>query len=111
MLGSVAQTVGVVGVVAGMVGLCAWRAAADVPLLGPVLAALNPAAAIVATIQPEVALQETVVRSTGGMGAARTALIIGGLVSLVIHAAIIYGLVTAMTRNFDQTVRRLAGIK
>jgi ABC-type transport system involved in multi-copper enzyme maturation permease subunit len=111
VLGSVAQTVGVVGVVAGMVGLCAWRAAADVPLLGPVLAALNPAAAIVATIQPEVALQETVVRSTGGMGAARTALIIGGLVSLAIHAAIIYGLVTAMTRNFDQTVRRLAGIK
>ncbi len=108
-LGAVVWSVGVMAVVAGFVGVCAWNAASAMPVLGSVLAALSPASTINALVYPEVAMYGTA--GDAGMGAARTGLFIGAMVSAVAHLAVVYGMRSAMTRNFDMTVRKLAGMK
>lgn len=108
-LGAVVSTIGVLAVIAGFVGLCAWNAGSQVPVLGSALAALSPASTIFASLFPEQAMTKTVEES--GILSARTGLFIGAALSAFLHLAVVYGLRSAMTRNFDMTVRRLAGTK
>jgi hypothetical protein len=108
-LGAVVSTIGVLAVIAGFVGLCAWNAGSQVPVLGSALAALSPASTVFASLFPEQAMTKTVEES--GIASARTGLFIGAAFSAFLHLAVVYGLRSAMTRNFDMTVRRLAGTK
>lgn len=108
-LGSVTVAVAIIGAIAGTAGLCAWNAAADVPVIGPVLGALSPASAAYSSIVPEVGMDKTMMGS--GEAAARTGLFIGALVAVVAYGVIVYAIHGAMTRSFDFTVRRLAGTK
>lgn len=108
-IGSVMSTVGIIAVVAGVVGWCSWNSGASVPFLGPVMAAFSPAAVDASCIFPEDALTTTI--SKHGLASARTGLFMGALVSAALHIAVVYGLRSTMTRNFDMTVRRLAGMK
>jgi len=108
-LGAVVWSVSVMAVVAGFVGVCTWNAASELPVLGSVLAALSPASTMNALVYPELAMYGTAGNS--GMGAARTGLFIGALISAMVHLAVVYGMRSAMTRNFDMTVRKLAGTK
>lgn len=108
-LGAVVSTVGIVALVGGVVGLCSWSAGGSLPVLGSVLAALSPASAIFSSIYIEEGLASTVQKS--GLAAARTGLFMGALISAGVHLAVVYGLRSAMTRNFDMTVRKLAGLK
>mgnify|MGYP001794685225 CR=1 FL=1 len=110
-IGSVVATVGVGGVVGGIVGLCGWQAGSDMPVVGPALAATNPVTLLFADIFPEQALAETVVSGTNGMTNARVSLIIGAVVSAGIYLGIVLGIRAAMVRGFDFTVRKLAGTK
>jgi ABC-type transport system involved in multi-copper enzyme maturation permease subunit len=110
-LGAVVWSVGVMSVVAGFVGLCAWNAASSINVLGSVLAALSPASTAYALIYPELAMFGTAGNTVSGMSAARTGLFIGALLSATAHIAVVYGMRSAMTRNFDMTVRKLAGMK
>ncbi|MBC7833687.1 MAG: ABC transporter permease subunit [Phycisphaerales bacterium] len=108
-LSSVVATVGVAGTVAGIVGLCAWNAGSELPMVGPAAAALSPATSIFALVEPESALTKTIDES--GVQTARFSLIVGAMVSAAAHAALVYGVHANMVRAFDMTVRRLAGTK
>ncbi|MBL8999294.1 MAG: hypothetical protein JNL44_18670, partial [Gemmatimonadetes bacterium] len=109
VLSSVIGTVGVVFAVAGTVGLCGWRSGLDLPVLGPVLAGLSPVSAALAIVHPVGSLTETVDKSD--LTAARVGLAIGALVGGLLYAAAVYALHASLVRNFDMTVRRLAGNK
>lgn len=108
-IGSVVATVGVVIVVAGIVGLCASRGGSDLPLVGPAISALSPATLVFAVVEPEVAMNATV-NSPNGLGVSRIGLVIGCVLSAGIAMGVVYALRSSMVHNFDMTVRRLAGI-
>lgn len=108
-LGSVVGTVAVVGIISGIVGLCGWNGGADMPVVGPALAAISPASLLDALVAPVDRMDGTVVDA--GLATARTALAIGAAVSAAIYIAIVYAVHTAMVRGFDFTVRKLAGTK
>ncbi|CAN5741376.1 hypothetical protein BH11PLA1_BH11PLA1_20110 [soil metagenome] len=108
-LGAVVSTVGVLSVTAGLVGFCAWSSGSQIQVIGSIMAALSPASSTFASVFAEEGLRSTVEKS--GLGAARTALMVGAVISAALHLAVIYGIRSAMTRNFDMTVRRLAGAK
>ncbi|MFG0305487.1 MAG: ABC transporter permease [Phycisphaerales bacterium JB040] len=108
-LSAVIATVAIVGVVSGTIGLCAWNAGASLPGLGPSLVPLSPASLVGALVSPETSMYETVTGSTGGLTAARIALAIGAAISAGLYIAIVYGIHASVTKNFDMTVRKLAG--
>ncbi len=110
-IASVIATVGVVGVVGGMIGLCAWQSALSIPIFGPALGALSPATAIYAGIYPADAMNAAVSASQSGFTQARVSLLIGGGISACIYGVIVYAMHAALVRNFDFTVRKLAGTK
>ncbi|MFG0313185.1 MAG: hypothetical protein ACF8LL_03240, partial [Phycisphaerales bacterium] len=111
-LSAVVGTVAVVFITAGILGLCGWASAADMPVIGPALAALSPASLIDAMISPVERLDETVNQpGSEGLQVARIAMSVGAVVSAGIYIAIVYGVLTAMVRNFDFTVRKLAGTR
>ena len=111
-LSSVVGTVGVAGAIAGVMGLCAWNAAGNIPDLGAVAAALSPASLLYACIHPWDAMTQTISSNSGsGMLAAQIWLGVGCVLSAGIHAAICYGIHSNMVRTFDMTVRKLAGNK
>jgi len=108
-LSSVVGTVAVVFIVSGILGLCGWASGADMPIIGPALVALSPASLLDALVSPVTRLDDTVNASPTGLTTARTAMAIGTLVSAAIYIAIVYAVLTALVRNFDFTVRKLAG--
>lgn len=107
-IGSVVATVAVVGIISGIVGLCGWNSAAEIPGIGPALAALSPASLVYAIINPADALFTNLSRN-GGPASARAAMAIGTVIACVIYCATVYGMHANMVRTFDMTVRRLAG--
>jgi ABC-type transport system involved in multi-copper enzyme maturation permease subunit len=107
-LGSVVGTVGVVGVISGIVGACGWNAS-QLGFIGPVLAGLSPASLNFALVHPVEAMEETV--KGGNLDAGRIALWIGGVIGAGIYLAVVYGVHASMVKNFDFTVRKLAGVK
>lgn len=106
-IGSVIATVGVLMVVVGVVGACAYKAASDLPLVGPSLAPATPATAVYSVVQPEYAMLKTY--NASGLSSARVGLLIGSLIVAGIWIAIVYGIHANMVRTFDMTVRKLAG--
>ncbi len=108
-LGSVVGTVAVVGVISGIVGLCGWAAGADLPVVGPAVAAVSPASLLDALVAPVQRMNQTVTDS--GLFAARISLGVGAVVSAAVYIAIVYAIHTTMVRGFDFTVRKLAGTR
>jgi ABC-type transport system involved in multi-copper enzyme maturation permease subunit len=110
-LSSVTKTVAWVGVVAGVVGLCAWNAGPST--LGPVGAALtasSPASLVWATVHPSDAMEEAVA-GMAGLDGARVALFIGAAVFAGIYVLIIYMLHSYMLKIWDMEIRKLAGAR
>lgn len=108
-LGSVVGTAGVVGVISGIVGLCGWAAGADLPVVGPAVAAISPASLLDALIGPADRMNQTI--NDSGLTAARVSLAIGAVMSAAVYIAIVYAVHSAMVRGFDFTVRKLAGTR
>jgi ABC-type transport system involved in multi-copper enzyme maturation permease subunit len=108
-LSSVVGTVAVVGVISGIVGLCGWAAGADLPVVGPAVAAVSPASLLDALVAPVDRMNQTVVDS--GLSAARVSLAIGAVITAAVYIAIVYAIHTTMVRGFDFTVRKLAGTR
>ena len=50
-ISAVIATVGLVGVVSGLVGLCAWKSGTDIAAVGPVMAGLSPGSVLFAAVQ------------------------------------------------------------
>ena len=110
-LSSVTRTFGVVVVLAGVIGVCAWRAGSDIAIIGPALTCMNPGTAVYTIVRPENGALETLRSSAGGRGVLRLALLLGAITSSAVYFVIIYSLHTSMVRTFDETVRRLAGTR
>ncbi len=108
-ISSVVKAVGTVGAVAGVVGLCGWQAGIDVPLVGPMLAALSPVSAAQAGVLPADALGKTV--GGNGLASARVALLLGAGAALGVYLLVVYALHSHMTKNFDRVMRQLAGAR
>jgi len=109
ILSSVVGTVAVVFISSGILGLCGWASGADMPVVGPALTTLSPASMLDALISPVVRLDETVNSGPTGLSQARVSMAIGSVISASIYIAIVYAVLTALVRNFDFTVRKLAG--
>jgi ABC-type transport system involved in multi-copper enzyme maturation permease subunit len=110
-LSSVVGTVAVAGIVSGIVGLCGWNAGMQMPYAGPSLGAVSPASLLFALVYPGEAMQDTVT-NTSGLSEARLSLFIGAaILAAPLYLAIVYGIHTHMVKNFDMTVRKLAGVK
>ncbi len=111
-IGSTVASVGVVIVFLGIVSLCGYQGGQRIPVLGAIMAALSPATAAWAIVYPE-----TIVPSSleDNLPAARLALVIGSFIGAGIYALLVLAMHKAMLgpdgRNFDMTVRRLAGNK
>lgn len=106
-IGSVVATVCIVGVVSGIIGLCAYQSGKELSFVGPVLAALSPMTVVFAGVYAENALYETI--NTQSLEAARIGLMIGSVITAAIFIGCVYGFRANSTHNFDMTVRRLAG--
>ncbi|MGE3107251.1 MAG: ABC transporter permease [Phycisphaerales bacterium] len=106
-IGSVISTVGILLVVAGVVGACAYKAGSELPLVGASLVTATPATAVYGVVFPEHAVDRTY--SNSGLAAVRVGLLVGSLIAAGIWLAIVYGIHANMVRTFDMTVRRLAG--
>jgi len=108
-LSSVVGTVAIVFISSGIIGLCGWASGADMPVVGPALTTLSPASMLDAMISPVERLDETVNSGPSGLSQARISMAIGSIISAGIYIAIVYAVLTALVRNFDFTVRKLAG--
>jgi len=108
-IGSVVSTFGVVALIAGMTGLCGWKAATDIGVAGPTIAGLSPATTAYASIHPAGAMPTTITQS--GLGTARAALAIGSAIAAGAQILAVWAILSAMVRGFDMTVRRLAGMR
>jgi hypothetical protein len=110
-LGSVVGAVGVIAAITGVVGLCAWNAGPGVEVLGPALAGISPASLLHAVTSPVEGMDSTTMSGPEGLTAARVALAVGAVVSAGVYVGVVFALRAALVRNFDVTVRKLAGQK
>ena len=120
-VGSVVATVGVVAAVGGIVGLCGWRSAAELTLVGPAIGGLSPASAVFAALHPVDAMLGTIspqnsvptpgVSAQDGLVTARWSLLLGAVIGAAIYAAAVLALRASLVRTFDVTVRKLAGTR
>ncbi len=105
VLGAVVPTVGIVGLVALVMGVCGLTPVGSVPLVGPGINAFSPLTNTAVLVNPWGAVD--------GFGRAsefgRITLGLAAAVAAGVYWFIVYGLVSATTRNFDQTVRKLSG--
>ncbi len=108
-IGSVVVTVGILGAVAGVMGLCSWQAGSGINVVGPIFAALSPASLVSACITPDEALASAV--GANGLAQSRVVLALGCLLAAAMYFLICYGIHNHMVRTFDTTVRKLAGVK
>lgn len=108
-LSAVIGTVAIVAIVSGILGLCGWASASDMPMVGPALASLSPASLLDALVVPAERLAETVDTGSSGLASARISLAIGAVISAGVYIGIVYSVISALVKNFDTTVRKLAG--
>ena len=108
-LGSVVTSVGIVAAVSSFIGLCGWNAGSGMALLGPALAGISPAATLFALVNPADMLSSTI--SEHDLMSARVALAIGCFTGAGLYIGIVYAVHAALVKNFDMTVRKLAGVK
>src|SRR5262249_18527416 len=103
-LSSVTKTVAWVGVIAGVVGLCAFNAGpSSLNVFGVGLAASSPASLIFATVHPAEAMDETVT-GAAGLDGARIALFFGALAAAVLYTLVVYWLRSYMLKIWDAEV-------
>jgi len=107
-IGSVISSVGVLGAIAGLVGLCAWNALSSIAYLGPGLSAMSPASSVLGLVSVDRLLAETYTQG-GALASARLWLAVGAVASAIVYAGLVAGIHSGMKRGFDVTVRRLAG--
>ncbi|MEM7623188.1 MAG: ABC transporter permease subunit [Planctomycetota bacterium] len=108
-LASVVAAVGVIAVVAGSLGLCGFLSADEISTVGAALAAFSPASAVRAMVDPRGGF--TGPRGEPTRATARVALGIGSIIAAAGYVLAVYAIHSHMVRNFDFTVRKLAGMR
>ncbi len=110
-LSSVVATVAIAGIVSGVVGLCGYKAGSGMQYAGPALASMSPASLMWCLVESGDGMADTISNSGGTLDMARVSLFVGALLAAPAYLAIVYGIHAHMVRNFDMTVRKLAGVK
>ena len=105
VLGAVVPSVGIIGVLVLVLGLCGWNAAENIPLIGPVLNAFSPVTNVTMLVDP----WHRVSGFAESPGVGRTSLVIAALCAAGGYSLIVYAMLLSMVKGFDQTVRRLSG--
>ena len=104
-ISSVVVAVLVVGVIAGVLGLCGIPAGKKLQIVGALFTAVSPMNLLFAIVYPA----ETIPKSIADPVAGRAALAIGAVIASAIYIVVVYGMHTTMKRSFMMTVRKLAG--
>ena len=111
-IGSVIAAVAIIVAVVGVLSLCGVKAGESAGILGSIMVSLTPSTSVFGIVYPESVFRDGLSNSVSG---ARTAFVIGSIIAAFGYTFIVYGIHKAMLgpngRNFDMTVRRLAGIK
>ena len=105
VLGAVVPTVGIVGLVAVVMGVCGVTPLGAAPLVGPAVNAFSPATNVVVLVNPWARLAGF--GSTAEFG--RITLGVAAVGAAAVYWFVVYGLIAASTKNFDATVRKLSG--
>ncbi|MDX1683383.1 MAG: ABC transporter permease, partial [Phycisphaeraceae bacterium] len=107
VLGAILPSVGIIGVLSVVLGFCGYGAL-QVPLIGPILNAFSPTTNVLMLINPWEHV-EGFGQGRAGEVTGRSSLVLAALICVAVYGGIVYGMILAMVRNFDQTVRRLSG--
>jgi len=111
-IGSIIAAVGIVVVVVGVLSLCGIQAGNNAGVLGAVMVSLTPSTSVFSIVFPDEMIDDALNDSTSS---ARGGLVIGAAIASAGYSFVVYGIHKAMLgpngRNFDMTVRRLAGIR
>jgi ABC-type transport system involved in multi-copper enzyme maturation permease subunit len=105
VLGAVTPAVGVIAALTLFTAFCGVQAAANIPLVGPVLNALSPATNIFMILDP----WETVYGFGAGHLGGRINLFIAALLAAGVYGLVVYAMIGGMVKGFDHTVRKLTG--
>ena len=105
-IGSVIAAVMVVGVLAGVLGLCGLAAGKQMPGIGAVVTSLSPLNLLIAIVKPALMIPKSL---TNDPDTGRIALFVGAAVAAVAYGFGVYLMHKMMKRSFMMTVRRLAG--
>jgi ABC-type transport system involved in multi-copper enzyme maturation permease subunit len=105
VLGSIVPSVGIIGAVTLVTGFCGYTMAQEVPWLGPAFNAFSPATNLLMLINP----YERVAGYLESPTAGRISLAVASMIACAGYGMIVYTMLTAMVRTFDQTIRKLSG--
>ena len=105
VLGAVAQTLGIVGVLGVLLGFCGWAIAGSLPVVGPAINAFSPMTNVFMLVNPH----DNVAGFTREPIAGRLVLTVSAALVAGGYGVIVYAVVLSMVKNFDHTVRRLSG--
>lgn len=105
VLGAVLPAIGALGALALVLGFCGGSLVGNVPLLGAIINAFSPATAAAMFIDPWTSMDSFVDRPATN----RIVLGISAALAAAGYGLFVYSLILAMTKGFDQTVRRLSG--
>ena len=105
VLSAVVSSVLIVGAVALVLGMCGANAASNIAYVGPVLNGLSPTTNLMMIVNPWDSIENFTEDPISG----RVSLVIAALIATTAYIAAVYGMLQAMVKNFDHTVRKLSG--
>lgn len=108
-LASVVSAVAVIAIIAGSLGLCGFLSADEISTIGPALAAFSPASAVRAMVDPRNGFMGTLGEQS--LTTARVAMGVGAIIAAAGYVLAVSAIHAHMVRNFDFTVRKLAGMR
>ncbi|MFG0248820.1 MAG: hypothetical protein ACF8OB_08030 [Phycisphaeraceae bacterium JB051] len=105
VLGAVIWSVGILSAISMVLGFCGWSAAANIPVVGPIINSFSPVTHMLVIINPYARVHGMMAEPIPG----RWNLIMGAALAAVGYSVMVYILLLNIVRNFDQTVRQLSG--
>lgn len=108
VLGAVVPTVGIMGAVVLVLGLCGGSPFGSTTLLGPVVNGFSPATNAAMLIDPWARVEGF---AGDGELFGRTSLGIAAVFAAAGYSTVVYALIIGMVKGFDQTVRKLSGTR
>lgn len=105
VLGAVIWSVGILSAISLVLGFCGYSAAANIPVIGPIINSFSPVTHLLIIINP----YERVVGMLDNPIPGRWNLLLGATLAAVGYSVMVYVLLLNIVRNFDQTVRQLSG--
>ena len=105
VLGAVIPSIVILGIVMLIMGLCGYNAAQHITVVGPFVNSFSPITSLMMLLDPYGRIEGF----AGNPHAGRVSLLMSACVAAGGYSLVVFMLVQAMTRNFDQTVRKLSG--